>query len=206
MPETPTPASELVLYQTEDGSTRLEVRLENETVWLTQNQMAELFQTTKQNVSSHILNLFQDKELRETSVVRESFTTAADGKNYLTKFYNLDVIISVGYRVKSLRGTQFRIWAVRRPLPEPALERPAPTQRAPAGRGWRSRVPPCIPRRTLQRPRPEIQRHQHGQILSARIPRRHSTPRSDKIGAGSKCPKVGTFVLTYDWEHATVCA
>ena len=114
MPENPKQTSELVLYQTEDGTTRVEVRLENETVWLTQNQMAELFQTTKQNVGSHIQNLFTEGELREDSVVKEFFTTAADGKNYLTRFYNLDVIISVGYRVKSLRGTQFRIWATQR--------------------------------------------------------------------------------------------
>jgi hypothetical protein len=73
--------------------------------------MAELFQTTKQNIGMHIRNAFSEGELREDSVVKESFTTAADGKNYATKFYNLDVIISVGYRVKSLRGTQFRIWA-----------------------------------------------------------------------------------------------
>jgi hypothetical protein len=90
------------------------VKLENETVWLTQGQMAELFQTTKQNVSLHIQNVFMEKELREDSVVKESLTTASDGRNYQTKFYNLDVIISVGYRVKSLRGTQFRIWATQR--------------------------------------------------------------------------------------------
>ena len=114
MAETPKSSSELVLYQTEDGSTRVEVRLENETVWLTQNQMAELFQTTKQNVSLHIRNIFAEKELLEESVVKEYLTTAADGKNYQTKFYNLDVIISVGYRVKSHRGTQFRIWATQR--------------------------------------------------------------------------------------------
>ena len=96
--------SEIVLYQTEDGRTRLDVRLENETVWLTQAQMAELFLTTKQNVSLHIQNVFTEKELREDSVVKESLTTAAAGKNYATKFYNLDVIISVGYRVKSVRG------------------------------------------------------------------------------------------------------
>jgi hypothetical protein len=106
--------SEIVLYQSEDGRTRLEVKLENETVWLTQGQMAELFQTTKQNVSLHIQNVFMEKELREDSVVKESLTTASDGRNYQTKFYNLDVIISVGYRVKSLRGTQFRIWATQR--------------------------------------------------------------------------------------------
>jgi hypothetical protein len=105
---------DLILYQTEDGQTRLQVRLEGETVWLTQAQMAELFQTTKQNVSLHIQNIFTEAELREQAVVKESLTTAADSKNYATKFYNLDVIISVGYRVKSHRGTQFRIWATQR--------------------------------------------------------------------------------------------
>lgn len=87
------------------------MRSEGETVWLAQQHMAELFQTTKQNISLHIKNTFSEGELQEDSVVKESLTTAADGKNYATKFYNLDVIISVGYRVKSLRGTQFRIWA-----------------------------------------------------------------------------------------------
>jgi hypothetical protein len=108
------PQSQLLLYQTEDGKTRLEVRLENETVWLTQNQMAELFQTSIPNVSMHIRNVFAEGELQPGSVVKEFLTTAADGKNYQTKFYNLDVIISVGYRVKSHRGTQFRIWATQR--------------------------------------------------------------------------------------------
>jgi len=108
------PQSQFLLYQSSDGQTRLEVRLENETVWLSQNQMAELFQTTKQNVSLHIRNIFKEGELAEDSVVKEYLTTAADGKNYKTNFYNLDVIISVGYRVKSHRGTQFRIWATQR--------------------------------------------------------------------------------------------
>jgi len=108
------PGSELILYQAEDGKTKIEVRLENETVWLSQNQMADLFQTSKQNVSLHIKNIFDEKELQEDSVVKDSLTTAADGKNYQTKLYNLDVIISVGYRVKSHRGTQFRIWATQR--------------------------------------------------------------------------------------------
>jgi len=103
--------SQFLVYQTEDGKLKIDVRFEGETVWLSQQQMAELFQTTKQNVSLHIRNTFLEGELREDSVVKESLTTAADGKNYATKFYNLDVIISVGYRVKSLRGTQFRIWA-----------------------------------------------------------------------------------------------
>ena len=108
------PKSQFIFYQTEDQQTRIQVRVENETVWLAQIQMADLFQTTKQNVSLHIQNIFKEKELREDSVVKESLTTAADGKNYATRFYNLDVIISVGYRVKSLRGTQFRIWATQR--------------------------------------------------------------------------------------------
>ena len=85
--------------------------MEDETVWLTQAQMAELFQTSKQNVSLHTNNIFKEKELRPDSVVKESLTTATDGKNYLVKYYNLDIIISVGYRVKSIRGTQFRQWA-----------------------------------------------------------------------------------------------
>jgi len=104
--------TEIIIYQTEDGRTKIQVRMENETVWLTQSQMAELFQTTKQNISLHINNAFKERELEEISVVKEYLTTAADGKSYSTKHYNLDVIISVGYRVKSLRGTQFRRWAL----------------------------------------------------------------------------------------------
>jgi len=103
--------TEILLYQTEDGQTKVEVRLESETVWLTQSQMVELFQTTKQNISLHIRNIFREGELQEVSVVKYSLTTAFDGKKYNTKYFNLDVIISVGYRVKSHRGTQFRIWA-----------------------------------------------------------------------------------------------
>ena len=94
---------EIVLYQPDD-SVRLEVRLQDETVWLTQQQMAELFRPTKQNVSLHINNRFSESELKPNSVVKESLTTAGDGKNYRTKIYNLDVIISVGYRVKSNVG------------------------------------------------------------------------------------------------------
>jgi len=103
--------SELLFYSSDDGISKIEVRLENETVWLSQMQMVELFQTTKQNVSLHIKNVFAEGELDEISVVKEYLTTATDGKKYRTKHYNLDVIISVGYRVKSHRGTQFRIWA-----------------------------------------------------------------------------------------------
>ncbi|MBQ8634809.1 virulence RhuM family protein [bacterium] len=101
----------IIIYQTQDGQTKIDVKIENETVWLTQKDMAEFFETTKQNVSTHIKNIFNEGELNENSVVKDFFTTADDGKNYNTKHYNLDVIISVGYRVKSLRGTQFRIWA-----------------------------------------------------------------------------------------------
>ncbi|MCC8191668.1 MAG: virulence RhuM family protein [Ruminococcus sp.] len=105
---------EIVVYQTEDGLTRLDVKFENETVWLTQMQMAELFQTSKQNISLHINNCFKEGELQSESVVKESLTTASDGKHYKTKFYNLDVIISVGYRIKSIVGTHFRKWATER--------------------------------------------------------------------------------------------
>ena len=102
---------EIVLYQPE-GEVRLEVRVENETVWLTQAQMAELFHATKQNVSLHIANIFREGELLKKSVVKEYLTTASDGKHYRIKWYNLDIIISVGYRVKSIAGTRFRQWAL----------------------------------------------------------------------------------------------
>ena len=101
---------EIVMYQP-DETIRLEVRVEDETVWLTQQQMAELFLTTRNNITLHINNIFKEGELFESSVRKESLLTAADGKKYRTKVYNLDVIISVGYRVKSKRGTQFRQWA-----------------------------------------------------------------------------------------------
>ena len=103
--------NEIILYQP-DSSFSLEVRIEDETVWLTQKQMTELFQTSRNNITLHINNIFREGELRENSVCKESLLTAADGKKYKTKFYSLDVIISVGYRVKSIRGTQFRIWAL----------------------------------------------------------------------------------------------
>ncbi|MDP2338549.1 MAG: RhuM family protein [Bacteroidota bacterium] len=106
--------SQILIYQTEDGITKIDVRLENETVWLNQAQMVKLFQTTKQNISLHVRNIFDEGELHEDPVVKEYLTTASDGKNYRTKYYNLDVIISVGYRVKSHRGIQFRIWATQR--------------------------------------------------------------------------------------------
>jgi hypothetical protein len=101
---------EIVLYQPDDN-VRLEVRLQDDTVWLTQQQMAELFKSTKQNISLHVNNIFREGELAKNSVVKECLTTASDGKNYRTKYYNLDVIISVGYRVKSPVGTRFRQWA-----------------------------------------------------------------------------------------------
>lgn len=106
--------SDIIIYKTKDKKTQIDVKFENETVWLTQQQMVTLFLQTKQNISLHINNCFKEKELQAISVVKESLTTASDGKRYKTKHYNLDVIISVGYRVKSLRGTQFRQWATQR--------------------------------------------------------------------------------------------
>ena len=106
--------NEIIIYKSKDKKTQIDVKFEHNTVWLTQQQMAELFGQTKQNISLHINNCFKEKELRSISVVKESLTTASDGKKYKTKFYNLDLIISVGYRVKSIRGTQFRQWATQR--------------------------------------------------------------------------------------------
>ena len=102
---------ELIIYQTEDGLAEINLRAIEGTVWLTQNEMAELFDTTKQNVSLHLKNIFEDNELAEDSVVKDSLTTASDGKQYKTKLYNLDAILSVGFRVRSPRGSQFRRWA-----------------------------------------------------------------------------------------------
>jgi len=103
--------SSLLLYQMEDGQTRIEVRLQDETVWLNQAQLCELFDKDKRTISEHTQNIFREGELVEDSVVRKFRTTASDGKSYQVMYYNLDVIISVGYRVSSHRGTQFRIWA-----------------------------------------------------------------------------------------------
>lgn len=106
--------NEIVIYQTDEQSTRLEVRLEDETVWLTQTQMVELFDSTKQNISLHINNVFKEGELTNEATVKEYLTVQKEGSRFVKRkltMYNLDVIISVGYRVKSLRGTQFRIWA-----------------------------------------------------------------------------------------------
>ncbi len=108
--------SEILLYQTEDGQTKIDVRLEEETVWLSQVQMAELFQTTKQNISLHINNIYEEGELEEITTVKDYLTVQTEGKRDVQRkinIYNLDVIISVGYRVKSHRGTQFRIWATK---------------------------------------------------------------------------------------------
>ncbi len=105
------PTGEIVIYQTDEGKTKIEVRFVNETVWLTQALMAQLFGTSIPNINIHIRNILKDRELNENSVIKEFLTTASDGKNYQTKFYNLDMIISVGYRIKSSVATQFRIWA-----------------------------------------------------------------------------------------------
>jgi hypothetical protein len=103
--------SDLILYTTEDGRSQIKLRADQQTVWLTQLEMADLFDATKQNISLHLKNVFEDGELSEDSVVKESLTTAADGKRYLTQLYNLDAILAVGYRVRSPRGVQFRRWA-----------------------------------------------------------------------------------------------
>ena len=103
--------NQIIIYNTVDGRTKIEVKVEKDTVWLSQKQMAELFDKDVRTVNEHIKNVFFEGELAENSVIRKFRTTASDGKMYDTNFYNLDVIISVGYRVKSLRGTQFRIWA-----------------------------------------------------------------------------------------------
>lgn len=102
---------ELILYTTEDGKVSVQLRAEDGTVWLTQLELAALFQTSKQNISLHVKNILVEGELAEASVVKKYLTTAADGKRYQTKLYNLDMILAVGYRVRSLRGTQFRRWA-----------------------------------------------------------------------------------------------
>ena len=99
----------ILLYKTEDGVSRIEVTLSNDTVWLTLDQMADLFQRNKSTISRHIKNIFESGELQPNSVVANFATTASDGKNYQVSYYNLDVIISVGYRVNSYRGVQFRI-------------------------------------------------------------------------------------------------
>jgi len=103
--------TDLILYTTDDGRSQIKLRAEQQTVWLTQLEMADLFDATKQNISLHLKNIFEDGELTEASVVKESLTTAADGKRYQTLLYNLEAILAVGYRVRSPRGVQFRRWA-----------------------------------------------------------------------------------------------
>ena len=109
---------DIVIYQGENNGVSLNVRLEDENVWLTQANLVELYQTSKSNVSEHIKHIFEEGELEESSVVRKFRTTAADGKNYETTFYNLDLIISLGYRIKSRIATQFRIWATQAQIAE----------------------------------------------------------------------------------------
>jgi hypothetical protein len=106
--------SQILLYQTEDGRQRIEVRLEGDTIWLDQKRMAELFQTTPQNINIHLKNIFSEGEISQESVIKESLITASDGKKYRTQLYCLEVVIAVGYRVSSHRGTQFRQWATQR--------------------------------------------------------------------------------------------
>ena len=103
--------NDLILYTTEDGRSQIKLRAKDQTVWLSQREMAQLFDVSTDNVGLHLKNLFADGELEENSVTEESSVTAADGKNYLTKLYNLDGILAVGYRVRSPRGVQFRRWA-----------------------------------------------------------------------------------------------
>lgn len=106
--------TEIILYQSEDGTTKIDVRMEDETVWLSLDQIAELFLRDKSTISRHLKNIFEEGELPRSSVVANFATTATDGKTYQVDYYNLDVIIAVGYRVKSPRGTQFRMWATER--------------------------------------------------------------------------------------------
>jgi hypothetical protein len=110
----PVTRSQILFYQSEDGTSRIEVWLEEGTVWLTQALIAELYQTTLPNINIHIKNIFKENELDRNSVIKEYLTTAADGKNYRTLYYNLDMILAIGYRVRSHRGTQFRRWATER--------------------------------------------------------------------------------------------
>ena len=105
---------EIIIYQAGDGLAKIDVRVADESVWLTQAQLCELYQTSKSNVSEHITHIFEEGELDEKAVVRKFRTTASDGKNYSVAHYNLDMIISLGYRVKSIIATQFRRWATER--------------------------------------------------------------------------------------------
>lgn len=109
-----TPKSEIILYQTDDGQTRIHCRFENETIWLTQKLMAELFQKDVRTINEHIQTIIADNELSMNSVIRKFRITAADGKSYEIQHYSLEMILAVGYRVRSPRGTQFRQWATAR--------------------------------------------------------------------------------------------
>jgi len=104
--------SDIILYRTDDGKTAVSLVARDGSVWMNQGQLAELFATSKQNISAHIINIFDDKELRKISVVKDHLTTAADGKNYTVTFYSLEMILAIGFRVRSPRGTQFRQWAI----------------------------------------------------------------------------------------------
>ena len=118
------PGGEFLLYQTEDGRTRVECRFQEETIWLTQQQLAELFQTTTQNITTHLRNVYAEGELQEDSTCKHFLQVQLEGSRQVErnrKHYNLDAIISVGYRVNTLRGTQFRIWAT------PGNDRPVDT-------------------------------------------------------------------------------
>ncbi len=106
--------NQMIIYTSVDGETKIEIKLENETLWLNQKQMAELFGCSSDNVGFHLKNIFKEAELSENSVTEDYSVTASDNKNYVVKHYNLDAIISVGYRVNSIRGTQFRIWATQK--------------------------------------------------------------------------------------------
>lgn len=107
------PNNQVIIYEDSNGEVKIDVSLENETVWLSQKQMEMLFDKSKKTISEHIGNIFKEGELEKDSVVRNFRTTASDGKNYDVAYYNLDMIISLGYRVKSKRGTAFRIWATK---------------------------------------------------------------------------------------------
>lgn len=107
-------SGEIIIYQTDDGYTKIDVRLIDETVWLNQAQLCELYQTSKSNISEHIKHIFEESELDESSVVRKFRTTASDSKQYNLTYYNLDMIISLGYRIKSKTATHFRRWATER--------------------------------------------------------------------------------------------
>ena len=127
----PDDGGEFLLYQTDDGSTRIEVRMVDETVWLTQKDMAELFQTTKQNISAHLQNVYEEGEIQPEATVKKYLTVQTEGKRQVSRqveHYNLDAIISVGYRVRSHRGTQFRIWATHQLREYPPCKRPSPNK------------------------------------------------------------------------------